>query len=117
MGGLGLVNRATLSGFSYQAPHKLTKPLIEAIASQTTASFFDASETAQLWTHIQNNNRVYHAQELENVYPSLPSDLQHCVELAHERSSSSWLSAVPVESHDFYLNNLKGNFGMCFFEI
>ena len=80
---------------SYQAARKLAKPLIEAFATQTTTNFFYASETAQLWREIHSNN--HHAQEFDNLYPSLLFDLQRCVELVHEKGSSSWLPVVPVE--------------------
>jgi len=32
-------------------------------------------------------------------------NLQQCVELAKEKGSSSWLSAVPIELHGFYLKS------------
>jgi len=71
LSGLGLVNPATLSYLSYQTSRKLTKSLIEAISTQSTTSFFDTLETAQLRREIHKSNRVHHAQEFDNLYPSL----------------------------------------------
>ena len=84
LGGLGLANPTTLFCSSYQASRKLTRPLLEAIATHNTTSLFDASETTQLRKEIHNHNQV-----------ALPWNLQYCVELAGEKGASSWLSVVP----------------------
>jgi len=64
LGGLGLANQTTVSSSSYQASRKLTRPLVEAIASQDVTNSIDVSETAQFRIEIHNNNCVQHNQEL-----------------------------------------------------
>ena len=104
LGGLGIVKPNITSDCYYQASHQLTTLLVEAIGSQDIDSFFDLAKTVQLRNKIRIHNQICHNHVSDILFSSLSVNLQQCIELAKEKGSSSWLSAVSIELHGFYLN-------------
>ena len=105
---MGLPNPTVACGGTFWNSLKLTSPLVALIKSQDVNATADCSITTEFCREIHQFNRTQQAYAAKLLYSEFSPNLQHCVEIAVEKGSSSWLSAIPVDSHDFYLN--KGEF-------
>ena len=108
LGGLGLRNPATSSPATFQASQCLTAPLVALIVAQEANQTVDPDSTSTIKKNIRKSNRLRHVQLASNICDQLSPEQRHCVELAKEKGSSSWLSVLPLEEHGFYLH--KGEF-------
>ena len=78
------------------------------IVAQEANQVVDPDVIATIKKNIRESNRLRHVQQASNIYDQLSPQLKHCVDLAKEKGSSSWLSVLPLEVHGFYLH--KGEF-------
>ena len=108
LGEMGLVNPIVASSDAFRGSLKLTSPLVALIKSQDVNATMDCSITAKLRREIHQFNRTQQTLAAKFLHSNFSPILLHCVEIAVEKGSSSWLSAIPVDSHGFYLN--KGEF-------
>ena len=108
LGGLDLINPATLSLHSFQASALLTDPLVDLIQSQETYQTVDPELISGIKKNIRKHNRLGYIQQADRVQNNLTPELKRCAQLAKEKGASSWLSVLPLEEHGFYLH--KGEF-------
>ena len=109
LGGLGIANPTETSAPAFLASVKLTAPLTSMIVSTgTTEIQLDYNLLQSLKRDISSENHKSLHQKAEGIYKLLPPSLQRCFDLACEKGSSSWLSALPIADHGFHLN--KGEF-------
>ena len=108
LGGLDLINPATLSLPSFQASELLTDPLVDLIQSQETYQTVDPELISGIKKNIRKHNRLRYIQQADRVQNNLTPELNRCAQLAKEKGASSWLSVLPLEEHGFYLH--KGEF-------
>ena len=104
LGGLDLINPATLSLSSFQASEH---PLVDLIQSQETYQTVDPELISGIKKNIRKHNRLRYIQQADRVQNNLTPELKRCAQLAKEKGASSWLSVLPLEEH-FYLH--KGEF-------
>ena len=54
-------------------------------------------------------------QQVEELLPKFPSQLQHCVALGQEKDSS-WLTSLPIERHGFslHMSDFKDAIALCY---
>ena len=76
--------------------------------SKGTETHLDYNLLQSLKRDISSENHKSLEQKADGIYKLLPPSLQHCFDQAHEKGSSSWLSALPIADHGFHLN--KGEF-------
>ena len=107
-GGLGIVNATELPAIQQTTSAAVCQPLVSLIRQQGG----DIKEASGLQRSIkyrlQRERRALAkatAMELKN---RLPNSLRQCVVAGEEKGASSWLSAIPLESHGFVLH--KGAF-------
>ena len=108
LGGMGLTNPATVSQNAFLASQRLTALLAALIITQETNQAVDPSLTQRLKSTIRSENRQRHDQLALNIYDQLTPQQKRCVDLAKARGSSSWLTALPLTEHGFFLH--KGEF-------
>ena len=108
LGGLGLTNPVTLSQHAFNASRRLTAPLTTLIIAQETNETANPDLTHSLKRVIRTENRQRQDQQAKNTYAQLSPQLRRCIDLAAERGSSSWLTALPLTEHGFHLH--KGEF-------
>ena len=98
----------TLSTNAFQASQRLTAPLAALIITQQIDETTDPDLTHSLKNSIQSKNRQRQDQQAKDIYAQLTPQLKRCVDLAAEKGSSSWLTALPLPDHGFFLH--KGEF-------
>ena len=105
LGGLGLTNPTTLSSVFFKAS---TAPLVGLIIAQDHEAHVDPAVMIEIKKDIQKKNHQQIENQANIIYDQLNPQMKRCVDLAKEKGSSSWLSAIPLAEHGFHLH--KGEF-------
>ena len=108
LGGMGLINPTSLSQHAFLTSQRLTAPLAALIVTQEVNQIINPDLRHSLKSSIRKENRQRQAQSAEDIHAQLSPQLKRCVELASARGSSSWLTALPLSDHGFFLH--KGQF-------
>ena len=108
LGGMGLTNPVTLSTNAFHGSQRLTAPLAALIITQEINQVADPDLTRNLKNSIHCENRQHQDQQAKDIHAQLTPQLKRCVDLAIEKGSSSWLTALPLSDHGFFLH--KGEF-------
>ena len=108
LGGLGIPNPSSNSQSSFHTSVTLTTPHVNLITAQNLDGHVSREEICDARKNIRCSNRlrdICQANELDSV---LSIDQKRQIALAKEKGASSWLTAMPIEEHGFFLN--KGEF-------
>ena len=108
LGGLGLTNPVTLSQYAFNASQRLTAPLAALIIAQETNETANPDQIHNLKRVIRIQNRQRQDQQAKDIFSQLSPQQRPCIDLAAERGSSSWLTALPLTERGFHLH--KGEF-------
>ena len=108
LGGMGITNPTSTSQRNFDTSERITSPLVAAIKTQVQNCQVDIFEVTSIKSSVRHLNREHQLQLAESVYNHLTPQLKRNVELAREKGSSSWLSVLPLDDHDFSLH--KGQF-------
>ena len=111
LGGLGIPNPAAALQVSsaYDNSKTLSDPLISLIIWQTpelseqTVKTQSSSKSELRKKRLDGEKRKH-----QELMETMPAKLKQAVEVGSEKNASTWLTALPVEEHDFLLN--KGEF-------
>ena len=108
MGGLGISDPCADSSDEFVASVQLTSPLCASILHPISEEH-ESLTKRQLHAH-----KCQRLQEIANsLFPDLPHNLQLAVTLACEKGSSTWLTALPLESHSFSLQKSGFRDALC----
>ena len=109
LGGMGLSNPTSYSQYAFLASQRLTAPLAALIVTQEVDQIVSPDMCHNLKSSIRKENRLRQDQLAEDIHAQLSPQLKR-VELASTKGSSSWLTALPLSDHGFFLH--KGSFAM-----
>ncbi len=124
LGGLNIPNPTNISSKEYDASIKVTAALVKAINQQTNkqtnkqstnkqqtnnkqTGLLDYSvivDQANSTSEVRKEKREKQLAESERLRPLLSQEHQKLMDMASEKGSSSWLAALPIESHGFSLH-------------
>lgn len=107
-GGLGLSNPTLLASEAYEGSRRATEPLSMLIEAQCADLGDTCKEVIKRRTEERTRRRKQLAEMAQAVLPRLSADVRRAAEHASEKGASSWLTAVPLDRHDFVLP--KGQF-------
>ena len=104
LGGLGLTNPATSSSQVHTASKQISAPLVERVVRQDhqLSGCHAAQQLAK--AEVRSIRRANQQEDASKLQRQLPVHLQRCMELAQEKGASTWLSALPIDSHGFALH-------------
>ena len=109
LGGLGVSMLSSTSDDNFVASMSVTAPLRQLIHHQDNQySYETSSDQMSAKADIQRRRREQAITNANHLRNELTPTLQRAMDLARERGSSSWLTARPLEEHDFSLH--KGAF-------
>ena len=63
---------------------------------------------------VHHSNRKVVRDKFDDTNKQLTTSLNKCVDMAHERRTSSWLSALPIQKHGFALHKWAFIDAICF---
>ena len=88
----------------HEASKKITAPLVERVLHQDhrlTGCHITQKHAKAKVRSTRRANQQTDALKLQNEFPV---HMQRCMRLAHVKETSSWLSALPIDSHGFALH-------------
>ena len=101
LGGLGLINPTTLKGATSKA---ICAPLVSLILKQEGDVLSARKIQKQIKHRVRQEQRSSLTAEADELFKRLPENTQRCMNAAQEKGVSSWLSALPLERHNFVLH-------------
>ena len=105
LGGLGIPNPTATSPTEHKASLQVTAPLVDAIIKRHGQFNTDTiAQQQQCKVKVRKEKREAHSATVDNLHPQFPPKLQKLMEMTKQKGSSSWLVALPIESHGFALH-------------
>ena len=108
MRGLGMTNPSESAESEYSASIRMSAPLVDKIMAQSHETPDDA-DVRGLMHAVRKEKDDDLKGKLEEMKVSLPVRTQRAVDLACEKGSSNWLTAIPLKDVNFDLS--KREFG------
>ena len=109
LGGLGIGIPTSQSSAEFQASTRVVKALVHAITNNhRNYSYEIVADQLHAKSEIRTTRRSEAKGKATELKSSLPDDLQRAMELAQEKGSSTWLTALPIKEHGFFFH--KGGF-------
>lgn len=105
LGGLGIEDPTQKAETQYQGSKEITTALVALILGEHDG--IDLS-TSSIKNEVRRERLKKEKQKLDSLMSQLPPSTKKAVELASEKGVSTWLTAMPIEEHGFFL--YKGDF-------
>jgi hypothetical protein len=104
MGGLGILIPSKVSDTQYENSRNVTNSLTNHVINQKVTIEIEKKEQKKIKLDIKNNKRRLIKNECEQIKAELSADKLKLFEATTEQGASSWLQALPLKLHDFYLD-------------
>ena len=104
LGGLGLTNPMSSYGQAREASEKITAPLVERVLHQDHRLTGCHIAQKHAKAEVRSTRRANQKKDALKLQGQFPVHMQRCMELAQEKGASSWLPALPIDSHGFALH-------------
>ena len=114
LGGIGIQNPVQTAEYEYKSSCEITENLMSLIYNQElNLQKYDNIKI----TAIINNLKAAKERRLEdeyvNIRSEINSDMKRSMDLAREKGSGAWLSALPIHSLGFVLNKQEFRDSLC----
>ena len=107
LGGLGIGIPSLNSGDAFDASLLVTAPLRKLIYNRDIVYTYQAlADQMTAKSDIQRKRREQARDDANNLRNELTPVVQKAMDIARERGSSSWLTALPLEEHGFSLHKV-----------
>jgi sRNA-binding carbon storage regulator CsrA len=104
MGGLGILVPSKISDTQYENSTNITRSLANHVIGQKITIEVDQIAQNKIKLEIKNNKRKHIKEEYDQIKAELSVQNLSLFEAASEQGASSWLQALPLKLHDFYLD-------------
>ena len=109
LGGLGIHIPSRAAANEYHASQQVTSTLCDHVISQDLVYSSEIiAKQLEAKAQISRETKERTSFEFNEVYENLPVSLRRAADLATEKGSSTWLTALPLAEHGFALH--KGAF-------
>ena len=106
-GGLGISMPSITATQELHSSQLVTSTLCEHILSQDPEYGYEViSKQLEAKTQVRQENHVRNTTEAEELRDLLSDPLRRAVDLAKEKGSSTWLTALPLAEHGFALHKM-----------
>ena len=89
---------------AFSASEHITAPLVALIFTQETNQTQEGSQVDSLKNDVKKRKRELQEEQAQAIAQQLNPKLKRSIDLAREKGSSSWLTALPLKEHGFLLN-------------
>ena len=104
-GGLGILNPTQTSEVEFETSLKITANLKELIVNQeTTLDNYNEEQVKNVINKCKQDKGKRLTQEFENIKAQVNESMKRNLDLAREKGSGSWLTSLPLLSHQYVLN-------------
>ena len=104
LGGLGIIIRSELSDIQYKNSVYITKSLTHNILNQNQKLEIDVNDVKRKKNKASIEKLKRNVSILEKLKNDLTTQQKRIIECTSEKGASSWLSALPLQKYDFYLD-------------
>ena len=104
LGGLAIIDPTKTVDAEYESSIRVTAPLIALIVAHEKSLGDSHAQQHSIRKEIHVEKRKKCEETTQLLLEQLPLDMRRNVQLAQEKSSSSWLSVRPPEQHRFVLH-------------
>ena len=101
-GGMGMKILSENSNAAYEASQAVTKPLVKQIIEQSE-ELPNEEEVKKAKSDAISKFKIDENTKIGSIKTKQTEDLQRILEQHTEKGASSWLGALPLETHDFNL--------------
>ena len=113
-GGIGIQNPVDTADNEYKTSVKITEPLKRLIFNQeSTLENLDEDQVKKIISQSKQNKEKRLTQEMESVKSQLGNDQKRYLELAQEKGSGAWITALPIQSLGYVLNRQEFRDSLC----
>ena len=113
-GGIGVLNPVETAEYEYSTSVRITESLKRIIVNQeTNFENFDQDRVKEIISLTKQEKEKRLAQEFNNINTQVSGELMRCLELAREKGSGAWLTALPVQAMGFVLNKQEFRDSLC----
>ena len=102
LGGLNIVNPMAIAENELAASKQISAPLMEMIINQTDS--FTKPQLNTIKSTLNQQKRQFNQNAAQEVKEELSRPVLRAIELANEKGSSTWLTALPLQDQGFNLN-------------
>ena len=112
-GGMG-IRDPTQASAEFSASIKITKNLADIICNQEpTFANYDATDVAGCISAVKDQKEKSHLDELILISEQVSTKTKRILDLAQEKGSGSWLTALPIEALGYTLNKQEFRDSVC----
>ena len=111
-GGMGMKMMSSNSDIAYHASTEITKPLVNQIYSQSQ-ELPDEEQVKEAKNKTISEMKAAETEKCTNIKSKQAPDVQKLLEQHSEPGASSWLGAIPLESHNFNLTKSEFHDSLC----
>jgi hypothetical protein len=112
-GGMG-IRDPTQASAEFSASIKITKNLSDVICNQeTTFTNYDPADVAGCIAVVKDQKEKRHLDELILISEAVSTKTKRILDLAQEKGSGSWLTALPIEALGYTLNKQEFRDSVC----
>ena len=105
MGGLGMNIISEIAPYCYQNSRRMTEVLVEGILNQHNLEYErKPNNSKQVKAIIAEEKKKRENEKFEKVKSNLNPRQLKLLEAVTEKGASSWLNALPLKEHNFYLD-------------
>ena len=112
-GGIGVLNPVETSNIEYDTSVKITSDLKKIIYNQEkTLENLDENRVNNIINKSKQDKEKRFTQEFEIIKTLVDEDMKRNLDLAREKGSGSWLTALPIQTLGYALNKQEFVFVM-----
>lgn len=114
-GGLGIANPVETADREYHASKAVTRQLTDLIKRQDhDISHYSHEETLEATKNVIKDKECFLMEKYTAVISKMGNtQVKRCLELNREKGAGSWLTALPLQDHDFCLNKQEFRDALC----
>ena len=105
LGRMGLLNPTSESTQAFEASKRITASLVALIVVQDPHKTVQRTDSQKINICVKKGRRKLQEQQAQDIRGRVNQQLQHSIELAQEKGSSSWLTSwltvLPMTEHGF----------------
>ena len=113
-GGIGILNPVDTADIEYETSIKITAVLKQIICNQeTTLENLDEEQVKRIINKTKQDKGKRLTQEFELVKTLVDDKMKRNLDLAREKGSGSWLTALPIQALGYVLNRQEFRDSLC----
>ena len=113
-GGIGILNPVETANFEYESSIKITGNLTSIIYHQeNTWENYNEERVKETISKVKGEKEKRFLQEFESIKAQVNDEMKTNLDLAREKGSGTWLTALPIQALGYTLNRQEFRDSLC----